>query len=609
MSKRPFRLAISKNKVAWGALAVGLLVAGLPALGQQQSPESILPPGFSEPAPAQTPTPSATPIPGSGPSAPVGGAGGGLDGILGNLSDGDLSDEAPDAATIDPAQLAQYEMPGFARRSLAVTGIVGPDQGGMQPDAFGRTDGRFLERLMGRLDAPIVSRWLSISLRRALASRLSTPAGLNGADFAAERAWLLVRMGEPVVARAVVQSVDTANFTPKLYEAALQTSLASADPGGLCPIAEQAKSVARDRAWVLSAAFCKGLSGDPQAATEAMKAARRSGAARGIDQLLADKLLGAGASGRQAVTIEWQGVDQLTAWRYGLATSTGVTIPETLLASANDRVQFWRAQAAWLDATTRVRPAELAAAQGVFSNSALVDLYSDVETAADQTSPEVGTAHDLRTAYVDADPAIRLSTMQQLWNEPQTKTGRYARLILTARAATRLSVEDGVAASDDLIASMLSAGLESAALRWRRSASRGSAGWAMVAIIDANGKQLTKGDIAAFQNNDNKANASKAPMFFAALAGLNRLNAGDEAGLAKTLDVNLAINNPWSRALDQAVAANAPGTVLLLCATGMQTRDWHGVSPAAMYRIIDALHRVGLDSEARMIAVEALTRL
>ncbi|MFX6330792.1 hypothetical protein ABTF76_21300, partial [Acinetobacter baumannii] len=85
------------------------------------------------------------------------------------------------------------------------------------------------------------SRWLSIGLRRTLASDVATPADVDGADFAAERAWLLVRMGEPIVARAIAQHVDTANFTPKLYEATLQAGLASADPAALCPVADAAR--------------------------------------------------------------------------------------------------------------------------------------------------------------------------------------------------------------------------------------------------------------------------------------------------------------------------------------------------------------------------------
>src|SRR3546814_19738861 len=91
---------------------------------------------------------------------------------------------------------------------------------------------------MRRLDTPLPSRWLHIGLRRMLASGLDTPGGVNGADFAAERAWLLIRMGEPVVARSLIQDVDTGNYTPTLLPVAMQAALAPGDPAGLCPLGD-----------------------------------------------------------------------------------------------------------------------------------------------------------------------------------------------------------------------------------------------------------------------------------------------------------------------------------------------------------------------------------
>ena len=88
---------------------------------------------------------------------------------------------------------AQYELPAFARRSLDRVG-VGNGHGTLPADALGDADGRFVEGLMRRLSTPIASRWMHIFLRRALASPLAPPAHVGGADFAAERAWLLLRM-------------------------------------------------------------------------------------------------------------------------------------------------------------------------------------------------------------------------------------------------------------------------------------------------------------------------------------------------------------------------------------------------------------------------------
>src|SRR3546814_11949427 len=94
--------------------------------------------------------------------------------------------------------------------------------------------------------APVISRWASILLRRTLLSVVNTPANVNGADWAAERDWLLLRMGEADAARMPVQSVDTADFPPRMYHVAMQTSLALADPAGLCPLVPPASLVSKE---------------------------------------------------------------------------------------------------------------------------------------------------------------------------------------------------------------------------------------------------------------------------------------------------------------------------------------------------------------------------
>ncbi len=124
-----------------------------------------------------------------------------------------------------------------------------------------------------------------------------------------------------------MQSVDGDNYTPKLYEIAMQAALATGDPGALCPVVEGGATLRRERAWVVAQAICAGLAGEPRKAQSLIASARNSGLAGGIDLLLAQKIAGTGARGQQAVTIEWDNVDRLTAWRYGLATAAAVEIP------------------------------------------------------------------------------------------------------------------------------------------------------------------------------------------------------------------------------------------------------------------------------------------
>ena len=601
---------------SWRAGAAGLALAAAalsafgPALGQER-PESILPPGFGEPAATPTPRPTATPraVPSAAPTAaPTTGFVQPLPPPVPSPTASASPTATPTATpTIDRAVLAEYEMPSYARRSLDLVGPAGPREGALTADAFGSADGRYLEELMRRLSAPLPSRWLSILLRRTVAAQLATPARVNGADFAAERAWLLLRMGEADAARAVVQSVDTANYTPKLYEVALNAMLAAGDPAGLCPLANGGSGATGEPGWLLAQAMCAGLSGDQARAKQLTVAARRQRAASGIDLQLAQKVMGAGPDGGQAVTIEWDAVDQLTIWRFGIALATGVAVPDTLMATVGPQVNLWRAVSPGVPLATRVEPAEAAAAQGVLSNAALVDLYGALDEDNDASGAATTVSQDLRTAYAAATGSDRLTALRTIWGGDATTRPPYARLVLTAHAAARIRPRADVAEADRLIASMLSAGLDRTASRWRGLVPAGSDGWAMLELADPDiTERLSYSDLASYSGSGDAA--LKQRMLFAGLAALGRLAPDDVERAASALDVRIGATNVWTQALDRAVRDQQPGTVVVLAAMGMQTGSWKGVPPAQLYRIVSSLRAVGLGGEARMIAAEAIAR-
>ena len=612
-------MRISRTNTARLAIAICLVGAGIPALGQD-SPESLLPPGFNDPA--GTPAPGATPRPratspggltlnpttlgrpASPTTVPVPGAPPAAEGEVVDPVVAAVLADAQAAAAVRAAEA--YARALSAHRTLARVGVAGPEDGALAPDAFRGADGIYVEALMQRLNAPIASRWLSMALRKTLVSRLDTPARINGADFAAERAWLLVRMGESVAGRAVAQSVDPENYTPKLYNALMQAGLATGDPGAFCPVADKA-AIAHERGWVVAKSICAALAGQP--ANKLLSANEKSSAARGIDILLARKVAGMGARGRQAVTIEWNSVDQLTAWRFGLALASGTEIPDSLLATVNPRVAAWRALSPMLDVRSRIAPADYAAARGVLSNAALVDLYGALDNDDDQASAELGLARDLRTAYAAGTRGERMTALTGLWDEPKTADGRYARLILTARAAARLPTDTEGADIDRLVRSMLSAGLDRSALRWRGRAEKGGDAWAMLALADPDaGQRYTAGDVSGYSGKDDR-DGLKRRMLFAGLAGLGRLSRDDIASGAESFDVRIGAENSWTRAIDKAAQDNQPGLVVLLAAIGMQTTQWRGVPPEVLYRTLGAMRAVGLGGQARMIAAEAIARL
>ena len=567
------------------AIAAAALPAIEPATGQatgQDRPESLLPPGVATiqrlPGVVPTPSPSATP---SGTPTPT---------------------------AIDPAILAEYEMPASARRSLALVGPAGVREGALGPDAFGRADGRYLETLMRRVAAPLPSRWLSILLRRTLAAQLTTPANVDGADFAAERAWLLLRMGESVAARAVVQGIDNDRYTGKLYQVAMNTALATGDPAELCLIADAGFAATRERGWTLAQSMCAALSGNAAQAKAQIAVARRRGIARGIDLQLAQKVVGAGPNGGQAVTIEWAGVDILDAWRFGLAVATGVVIPADMFATTGAQALSWYALAPSIGLGDRVAASDVAAGQGVLSSAALVDFYGAVDAADDMPAVASATAQDLRSAYIGDTAAARLAAMKQLWGGRDGALPAYPRLVLTARAAARLPVRTALDEAPGLVASMLTAGLDRSAARWRDAVPQGGDAWAMIALSDPDLRtRLSYSDLSGYSGSGNAA--LKQRMLFAGLAGLGRMAPDDIERAATALDVRIGAQNVWTRALDRAAADNEQGTVVLLAAIGMQTPTWRGVPPEMLYRIVGALRAVGLEGEARMIAAEAIARV
>ncbi len=589
-------MAISPAKRAAlaGAAALGLAAAAI----AQDRPESLLPPGFGDAAPAQAPAAQPSPAATAPANAPR---------VQATTPAGPLPPLPPlpfpsPSATPTPAATPRYVLPSFARRSLAA---VGADQG-FARDAFGRADGRYVERLMRYLSAPLPSRWLSISLRRLLVAQINTPARVNGADFAAERAWLLLRMGESVSARAVAQSVDSDRVTPKLREVWMQAALATADPAGLCPLAATAGD--SERAWIVARAICAGLTGAGK--TQPLVAdIRRRRVASGIDLALAQKVIGAGLNSRQAVTIEWAPVVQLTAWRFGLATATGVAVPDELYATVGPQVRGWQALAPAVPLAERAAASDRAAALGVLSSAAMVDLYAAVAEGNDAPAALSNTAATLRDAYVGNDRAARIAAMVKLWDEAEMPATRYARLVLTARAAARLPARANEAQADRLIASMLAAGLDRTAQRWQGAVPAGSDGWAMLLLADPDAiTQLPASTITDYAPPGTLAER-KRQLFFAGMAGLGRLPAAAVDDIAERLAVPVAQRNAWTSALERAAGEGQAGTVLLLAAVGMQADGWAHVPPAALFHIVRALRAVGLDGEARMIAAEAIARL
>ncbi len=605
MTKKLLTLTLGLSSTALAAALV------LPAIAQ----ESLLPEGFGNPAetpaPRPTPTPSQTPAPASTPKngatpPPVTATVGATD-TAGTPTEA-ADETGEEGEEVEPGTL-KYDLPPGARRLLTRIGPLTPETGGLAPDAFG-VRGQYAAAIMRRTNGQFASRWGQILLRRALASAIDTPETINGADLAAERASLLLRMGESIAARWIVQAVDYDRASPRLVAAAQQTYLANADPAGLCAYVPAGLAHGDEQAWRLAAAICAGLSGEAGPAGWAIARVRSSGRISNFDILLAERVLGATSSGRRSTTIEWDNVDRLTSWRFGMATATAVPVPEALRTAAPANIKAWTVLAPMTDMASRIAAAPEAAARGVLSSEAYVSLLSAAASEEEPAEALAAQTDQLRAAFRLARGADRYAAMEGIWAAGTTPVQRYAAMVSTARAAAALPVNTEV--GDDpwqLLGSMLAAGYDDNAIAWVPTVTVGSRAWGVLAVGSPRPLTgMTAGAVGQFSGSDDSADTLRSKFLLAGLAGLGRIDADDAASAASDLEVDLGKQTRWSRAILAAAERREPGMVALLAAAGMQG-EWSKVPPYHLYYIVRALREVGLVSEARMIAAEALVRV
>lgn len=523
-------------------------------------------------------------------------------------------------ANIDPALVDQLiasakpraDIPPQVQRSLSRVGFFDQADGGFPAVSSHYLNGPFVAGLLTNMRGDLVSRWGHILLRRALASRLDTPVGMNGADWAALRANVLLRMGEADAARAMVQEVDSGFYTPTLEDAAMGSFLATADPVGLCPITALTAAGRPGWDWALTRAICTAFTGGEGApALAVLDNAMRKGVASKIDILLAQKFAGAASQGHRAVKIEWTGVSSLTPWRTGLALATGLEPPEALRKQAGAAYAVLAVRAPMLPLTARAEAADIAAERGILSAAAMVDLYSEIH-ALDEPDRIWGPLSDtLRSAFLAADVADRLSAIRSLWGDASDPDRAYSRLVLTAYASARITPDASLSGdAKGLIASMLTAGLDRNAARWAGVVPAGSEAWGLIALAAPTKFAAISADtLGSFQSGDTSTGGLRSRFLLAGLMGLGRVDPATARRFADDLKLDLARETRWTRAIDSAAASDNPVLVALLAGFGMQGSGWDKMTPLHLYHIVAALRRAGLEGEARMIAAEAVARV
>jgi len=608
-----------KATVSALAVLVTALAAGgsVPPVAAQQTapappssaPKSLLPAGTFAPPP---PPPVAEPAP-APESAPAGEAQSGS-GETPEAGDGALA--APEAVPPEPS------LP----RSRGVTlltasdriGVHGPATGGFDETLWAGSSGPFLRDFMKGQSAPTASRWAHVLLRRALLSRTPTPQGVLPANFVAERAHLLLRMGEAEGARRLVAQVPVTSFTRRMFDVAPQAHLAAGDVAGLCPMVQTGITVSADPVWPLASAVCAALQGDDAGAALTLDRERENHTAKAFDIQLAEVVATTLAGGDRGVNAVWPQNMRLTTYRLAMALAGGVEVPRQRLEGANAAVKGWLVRLGAAPLAARLEAAPTAAVNGALPARELVDLWSLQASLLDETAIRALPVGKLRTAYSARTPEARLAAMRELWASARTPQERAAMLLVTADAARRLPVTASLLeAAPELGRALLLAGEVKAARAWydlarrearNRNPKAGAALmglWPLVAAADQgvprSGDLFTLWD--DMQDGERAERKRRRQLAGAALSGLGLVPVAD---LPRSARVEPEAN-AYVQRLREAAQSRRRGEVILLSAAGLG-KDAAGVRPDYLHEITRALTAVGLRREAGLIAAEILIR-
>jgi hypothetical protein len=602
----------------------------------QDAPESLLPKMFDEPTPTPTPAPSRpaatgssaasrpvttsvstpviqplpTAVPSFTPDAFVTVDAAGKSTLKRMPTLEELQGMSPEDFEQLLTDKLNLDMPAGARRSMEDIGLVDESEGGMAAGSLATQNPYLVQTALAANRGTLVSRWGHILLRRALASRLQAPAGMSPQQFLALRVGLLIRMGENDAARAVMQGLDISNFTPDITREAFDIYQRTADFTGMCPVLSIQGVQGSGIEWSAAQSICDAFRGSGAAALSRLEKARVSGKMPRIDSLLAQKYAGAAGRSRKAVTIEWDGVDTMTPWRYGLAIGVGLNPPESAMVGAGPAYDSITALAPMVGLSRRAAAADRAGAIGVLSNAAMVDLYAQLYADPDVTGDWQKRAETLRDAYGLESPAGRISAMQSLWTGAGGAQASYARQVLTAAAAARIAPSKDLAGdAGALIASMLAAGYDTNALAWSPIVPSGSQGWGLLTLA-APGRirSVDTGAVDSYYGDDESQNKRKSAFLVAGLAGLGRIDEGAATRYSNEWGMQLDSATRFTTAIERAARDGDAASVAMLAGLGMQGSSWQRMTPRYLYHIVSALRTVGLDAEARMIAAEAVAR-
>lgn len=580
-------------------LAALLLLAASPALAQTPGPVRLSPPRLSVPETA----PATAKEPLAGQTAPA--------------PSGVVSDE-----------IIVSETPAL---NLDGVGILDESYGGLPETAWQGSTRPVVDRLVNLLPAPTTSPTARVLSERVLTTTAIPPAEgpqKPATSFVALRAEKLMALGRSNAAANLARAVPQREEHETLSRVLLDAALLDYNNAGACQIVRRQIGKATTPYWQKALIFCQQLAGEHDRAQLGLSLLREQ---RADDDPLFVRLVNALDGDKRPIT----DVAKPTPLHLAMLRAAKQQIPATAIEGASAGALRMIAQSPNTTLDIRLAAAEQAEAYGALSTEALIQIFEAVPFTPEELAnagPLVekaprGRAHAAlyRAIKAQTSEAARLDALSAGWDLAR------ARGLHLAATRSLLPLVREMTPTSDLAPHAVAAGrillingFADDARKWYEAARAARASsqptgdsdvllWPLLRLAGADIPAPDMNALAAWRAVQAKIDAERMPartaVLTALLEGLGDATDGSLAALLLAGDVTATPTSLPHPALwlgrDGAASAGRVGETALFVLASLGSDGTAGTAPQTLIALVQALRAVGLEKDARALALEA----
>jgi len=530
----------------------------------------------------------------------------------------------PEQPRLDlPRTLSGIEVTPVGAIDPDSVGVLGPHDGGFGPDLWQGTERALVERLLPSLAGANGSPTMRALARRLLLTQGAAPTGPGTASgLLALRVERLIALGDIAGALDLVRAAPQRIADDNVLRGELESLFYSGDVSGACA---RIRAQQRDATPYLQRAstFCIAQDGDMARAAMVAGLLREQASDAGDPFFaLIDALGGGGAP----PVIDAR---DPTGLQLAMLHAAHAAPPAAAAGSPNGAVLRAMAFLAEAPVEVRLAAAERAYVSGVVTDDELIELYNAVGFPAERIKAPFAAAESewgpstrallIRTAATQANPAARAETLQRALALAAKKGGRDALLRIggiVVRDLDQGTVPRGFV--PDAVRMLFAAGANDTAAVWMQRVqvdpSARDAAMALWPLAEIAGAPTAAWDSDAYANWLGAARKtapdtadSRAALLVSLCSALGTTipNTDWAAAMATDSVPRPAPGPVVLRLLSQAAAEKRVGETVLLALVAVGEGGPANAHPFALARAISALSAIGLDREARALALEA----